>query len=139
MFSKYCSILVLSCSLSLWWVGGWVGWFFSDYHVSPNFLLCWGWVVVEVGLGCDNRRDCLKLYTFWIANNQCQKKSILVLNLRIFTNSELFWEQGFVRRYQFKTKDISPCNFLKTIVMSSLLPSLKNRKSVVEVSCLAYY
>ena len=33
-------------------VGG--GWFFSDYRVSPNFLLCWGWVVVEVGLGCDN-------------------------------------------------------------------------------------
>ena len=33
---------------------GWVGWFFSDYRVSPNFLLCWGWVVVEVGLGCDN-------------------------------------------------------------------------------------
>ena len=31
----------------------WVGWFFSDYRVSPNFLLCWGWVVVEVGLGCD--------------------------------------------------------------------------------------
>ena len=30
------------------------GWFFSDYRVSPNFLLCWGWVVVEVGLGCDN-------------------------------------------------------------------------------------
>ena len=27
---------------------------FSDYRVSPNFLLCWGWVVVEVGLGCDN-------------------------------------------------------------------------------------
>ena len=35
------------------WVGG-VGWFFSDYRVSPNFLLCFGWVVVEVGLGCDN-------------------------------------------------------------------------------------
>ena len=37
--------------------GGWggVGWFFSDYRVSPNFLLCWGWVVVEVGLGCDNK------------------------------------------------------------------------------------
>ena len=34
---------------------GKVGWFFSDYRVSPNFLLCWGWVVVEVGLGCDNR------------------------------------------------------------------------------------
>ena len=33
---------------------GGVGWFFSDYRVSPNFLLCWGWVVVEVGLGCDN-------------------------------------------------------------------------------------
>ena len=33
-----------------------MGWFFSDYRVSPNFLLCWGWVVVEVGLGCDNRR-----------------------------------------------------------------------------------
>ena len=31
-----------------------MGWFFSDYRVSPNFLLCWGWVVVEVGLGCDN-------------------------------------------------------------------------------------
>ena len=30
------------------------GWFFSDYRVSPNFLLCWGWVVVEMGLGCDN-------------------------------------------------------------------------------------
>ena len=30
------------------------GWFFSDYRVSPNFLLCWGLVVVEVGLGCDN-------------------------------------------------------------------------------------
>ena len=27
---------------------------FGDYRVSPNFLLCWGWVVVEVGLGCDN-------------------------------------------------------------------------------------
>ena len=38
-------------------MGGWggVGWFFSDYRVSPNFLFCWGWVVVEVGLGCDNR------------------------------------------------------------------------------------
>ena len=37
-------------------MGGWggVGWFFSDYRVSTNFLLCWGWVVVEVGLGCDN-------------------------------------------------------------------------------------
>ena len=32
-----------------------MGWFFSDYRVSPNFLLCWGWVVVEVGLGCDNK------------------------------------------------------------------------------------
>ena len=32
-----------------------MGWFFSDYRVSPNFLLCWGWVVVEVGLGCDKR------------------------------------------------------------------------------------
>ena len=31
-----------------------MGWFFNDYRVSPNFLLCWGWVVVEVGLGCDN-------------------------------------------------------------------------------------
>ena len=31
-----------------------MGGFFSDYRVSPNFLLCWGWVVVEVGLGCDN-------------------------------------------------------------------------------------
>ena len=27
---------------------------FSDYRVSPNFLLCCSWVVVEVGLGCDN-------------------------------------------------------------------------------------
>ena len=36
-------------------VGGVGGWFFSDYRVSPNFLLCWGWVVVEVGLGCDNK------------------------------------------------------------------------------------
>ena len=36
--------------------GGWVGWFFSDYRVSPNFLLCLGWVVVEMGLGCDNKR-----------------------------------------------------------------------------------
>ena len=31
-----------------------MGWFFSDYRVSPNFLLCWGWVVVEVVMGCDN-------------------------------------------------------------------------------------
>ena len=31
------------------------GWFFGDYRVSPNFLLCWGWVVVEVGLGCDKK------------------------------------------------------------------------------------
>ena len=30
-----------------------VGCFFSDYRVSSNFLMCWGWVVVEVGLGCD--------------------------------------------------------------------------------------
>ena len=29
--------------------------FFGDYRVSPNFLLCWGWVVVEVGLGCDKK------------------------------------------------------------------------------------
>ena len=35
-----------------------MGWFFSDYRVSPNFLLCWGWVVVEVGLGCDNCEKC---------------------------------------------------------------------------------
>ena len=34
-----------------------MGWFFSDYRVSPNFLLCWGWVVVEVGLGCDNLQN----------------------------------------------------------------------------------
>ena len=34
-----------------------MGWFFSDYRVSSNFLLCWGWVVVEVGLGCDNSLD----------------------------------------------------------------------------------
>ena len=34
--------------------GGVVG--FGDYRFSPNFLLCWGWVVVEVGLGCDNRK-----------------------------------------------------------------------------------
>ena len=27
---------------------------FTEYRVSPNFLLCWGWVVVEVELGCDN-------------------------------------------------------------------------------------
>ena len=33
---------------------------FGDYHVSPNFLLCWVGVgvVVEVGLGCDNYRSC---------------------------------------------------------------------------------
>ena len=37
---------------------GWGGWFFSDYHVSPNFLLCLVvvGVVVEVGLGCENFR-----------------------------------------------------------------------------------
>ena len=37
---------------------GWGAWggFFSDYRVSTNFLLCWGCVVVEVGLGCDNKQ-----------------------------------------------------------------------------------
>ena len=38
-FSKYCSMLVLSCSLSLWWGGGVV---FSDYRVSPNFFVVLG-------------------------------------------------------------------------------------------------
>ena len=48
---------------------GWGGWFFSDYRVSPNFLLCWGWVVVEVGLGCDNFDRILgSLLTFWGPN-----------------------------------------------------------------------
>ena len=32
LFSKFCFILILSCSLSL----------------------CWDWVVVEVGLGCSD-------------------------------------------------------------------------------------
>ena len=27
---------------------------FGDYRVTPNFLLCWGWIVIEVGLGYDN-------------------------------------------------------------------------------------
>ena len=26
---------------------------FGDYRVSPKFLLCGVWVLVEVGLGCD--------------------------------------------------------------------------------------
>ena len=46
--------LALSCSLSLWWVGV----FFSDYRVSPNFLVVLGlrlWL--RLGLGCDNNSD----------------------------------------------------------------------------------
>ena len=45
-----------------------MGWFFSDYRVSPNFLLCWGWVVVEVGLGCDKNNDMemLKCWVIWL-------------------------------------------------------------------------
>ena len=50
MFSKYCSILVLSCSLSLWWGGG--GGFSVITMSHPTFCcvgvglwLRWGWAV----------------------------------------------------------------------------------------------
>ena len=84
MFSKYCSILVLSCSLSLWWVG----WFFSDYRVSPNFLLCWGWVVVEVGLGCDNiphSEATSPLILLWWFKNLKQKRDLQLIKISINT------------------------------------------------------
>ena len=43
LFSEYCSILVLSCSLSLWW---W--WVVGCFLVSQPTL---SFVVVEVGVG----------------------------------------------------------------------------------------
>ena len=48
MFSKYCSILVLSCSLSLWWVGGFL--VITVSHptfccVGVGLWLRWGWAV----------------------------------------------------------------------------------------------
>ena len=54
-------------------MGGWggVGWFFSDYRVSPNFLLCWGWVVVEVGLGCDKNVVYFSLCTCFVDGDDC--------------------------------------------------------------------
>ena len=54
-FLSIALVLFFHVVLSLWWWGGGVVVVvFGDYRVSPNFLLCWGWVVVEVGLGCDN-------------------------------------------------------------------------------------
>ena len=50
-FSKFCSILILSCSLSLWWSGG-CG--FLVITVSQPTFCCVGvgiGVVVEVGVG----------------------------------------------------------------------------------------
>ena len=41
---QYRSILILSCSSSLWWDGvGW--WLFGDNHTSPSFYC------IEVGAG----------------------------------------------------------------------------------------
>ena len=51
LFSKYYSILVLLCSLSLWW-GGVVFLVITVSH--PTFCCVGVGVVVEVGLGCDN-------------------------------------------------------------------------------------
>ena len=50
-------LFVLSYILSLWWVVGWF--FFSNYRVSPNFLIVLGlrlWLRLGLGLGCDNRK-----------------------------------------------------------------------------------
>ena len=48
MFSKNRTILILSCSFSLWWC------FVGDFRVSPNFLVVLGLELwLRLGLGCD--------------------------------------------------------------------------------------
>ena len=60
MFSKFCSILILSCSLRLWRGGGGGG-FLMIIVSHPTFCcvvvgVVVG-VVVEVSLGCDNNKQ----------------------------------------------------------------------------------
>ena len=60
---------------------------------SPNFLLCWGWVVVEVGLGCDNytqvakegkkAQNCVKAAIAFVCTTY--KKQLLYTLLQLIT------------------------------------------------------
>ena len=76
LLGTYWAIFGAGVVVGCWW------WFFGDYRVSPNFLLCWGWVVVEVGLGCDNSIVLLQILTGEVCQ-QIEFFCCYVLNVQV--------------------------------------------------------
>ena len=69
-----------------------MGWFFSDYCVSPNFLVVLGlrfWL--RLGLGCDNSYNSLVLSVI------VQQLSQLRRNLAIFNFGSCWWVTDWIR------------------------------------------
>jgi hypothetical protein len=59
-------------------VGG-GGWLPTHYHVTPNS--CWGWIEVEVELGCD--KNSVKIEAYQLGFVETNKNSIIITQKHI--------------------------------------------------------
>jgi hypothetical protein len=91
-------------------VGGGGGWVPTHYHVTPNS--CWGWIEVEVELGCDN------IFGQFI-NNQEHPPAQPRSEEKNFQN---FGKMKAMSKTYFHSFDLS--GFWKTVLMEGVLKSL---------------